>query len=78
MKKKWIILVACFVMILGVVGFILWDNRTVSVVSLDINPSIKINLNKDEKVKSIVALNKDAKEIIDKSIKGESLSEALY
>ena len=75
MKKK-IVIPIIFVLLIGVTSFILWNNRTVSTITLDINPSIKINLNKKGKVKNVLALNNDAKDII-KNIKTSSLDETL-
>lgn len=74
MKKKIIIpILICFI-IIGIIGFIIWNNRIVSTITLDINPSIEINLNNDNKVKNIKALNNDAKDIIN-NIKGNTLEE---
>ena len=78
MKKKIIIPIAvCLTIVIGIVGFVFWNNRTVSTITLDINPSIKINLNKDEKVNSVVALNKDAKDIVTNKYKNKSLEETF-
>ncbi len=78
MKKKIIIVaILCLILVVGIIGFVFWNNRTVSIITLDINPSIKITVNKDENVKDVIALNKDAKDIIDKRLKGKSLSESL-
>lgn len=77
MKKKIIIpIVICLFIVICIVGFIVWNNKTVSTITLDINPSIEINLNRNEKVNSIVALNEDAKEIVD-GIEGKSLEDAF-
>ena len=77
MKK--ILLIGLFILVitLGIVGFLLYNNRTVSTIVMDINPSIEINLNKNNKVKSINALNEDAKDIISKDLKGKSLDDTL-
>ena len=72
MKKVLLIVSVIVVITIGVIGFILYNNRTVSTITLDINPSIEINLNKDNKVKSVVALNDDAKDIVDRDFKGKS------
>ena len=62
MKKKIIIsIIICLILLTGILGFIIWNNRTVSTITLDINPSIEIKLNRKEQVKSITALNDDAK-----------------
>ena len=78
MKKKIIIpIIVCLVIVIGIIGFIIWNNRTVSTITLDINPSIEINLDRNEKVKSIIALNDDAKDILDDNYKGKSLDDTF-
>ena len=74
MKKK--ILISIVICIALVVGFILYNNRTVSIITLDINPSIQINLDKKGLVKKVIALNKDAKDIIS-DVNGKTFDEAL-
>jgi len=77
MKKKIIISsVVVLVLILGIIGFYIWDNRVISTITLDINPSVEINLKRGNKVKSIKALNSDAKDIIS-GVKGKKLDKAL-
>ena len=77
MKKKIIIGVSVLVVIIiGIVTFLLlnkkekvkkpiekFDYLTVYTITLDINPSIKIELNKDKKVINVTALNDDAKKL---------------
>ena len=77
MKKKFVIGVLLVLIISGVLGFLLWNNRTVSSIILDINPSVKINLNKKGIVKNVKALNEDAKGIITKDLKNISLEDTL-
>ena len=78
MKKKIIIsIIGCLILVIGIIGFSFWNNRTLSTITLDINPSIEINLTRNEKVKGIVALNEDAKEIIGGNLKGKSLDDTL-
>lgn len=78
MNKKLIIPIICIsIIIIGIIGFILWNNRTVSTIILDINPSVKISLKKDGKVKKVEALNDDAKEIISDDLKGKTLDDTL-
>ena len=48
-----------------------------SVVILDINPSIKLELDKDNKIINAVPLNDDAKEIIPSDLEGLELKEAV-
>lgn len=50
------------------------SDEIVSTVILDINPSIKLELNKDEKIVNIIALNEDSKEVIPVNYKGKTLN----
>ena len=78
MKKKIIFsIIICLVLLICITSFIFWNNRVVSTITLDINPSIEINLDKKDIIKSIIALNDDAKEIVNNSLKGKSLDEVL-
>lgn len=66
-KKKWTTLVAaCLaVMLLGGGGlFYQQANAVASVVSLDVNPSIELKVNRSEKVLVCTPLNEDAKAIL--------------
>ena len=77
MKKRLNIIIPALIVILGIIFFIIYINRTTSFITLDINPSMRINLNRKDEVKSIVAINEDAKEIVSSSLKGKPLEEAL-
>ncbi len=80
MNKRIISIISIiFVLIIGVVGFIIINNdeKVVSTITLDINPSIEIKLNKKEKVVSIIPLNDDAKEIVNDSLKGKTIEETI-
>lgn len=46
-------------------------------ITLDINPSIKIELNKDKKVINVTALNDDAKEVINEDFKEKTFEEEI-
>ncbi len=77
MNKKIIILtIVCTILVILITGFILFNNRVVSKITIDINPSIEIGLNKDNKVVKAKALNKDAKDIV-ADVKGKNLDDAL-
>ena len=77
MKKKIIIPIGIVALFL-VIGFIIFDNnKIVSTITLDINPSIEINLTRNEKVKNVKGLNDDAKEIVTKEYNNKSLDEAF-
>ena len=75
MKK--IITISILVILFICIGFILFNNRTVSTITLDINPSMKIHLNKNNKIKKIVLLNDDAKDVINDKLRGKTLGEFI-
>ena len=91
MKKKIIIGVSVLVVIIiGIITFLLlnkkekvikpiekFDDVTVYTITLDINPSIKIELNKDKKVINVTALNDDAKEVINEDFKEKTFEEEI-
>ncbi len=65
--KRFAAVAAAFVILFaGVIGFAVISQRSdiVSTVSLDVNPSINIQLNKNEKVVDVVPLNEDAEKIV--------------
>lgn len=64
-QKKKIALI--FILLIGVLGIILIPNRqeTISSFTLDVNPSIKISLDKDDDVVSVEAINEDAKKVLE-------------
>ena len=53
------------------------DTKVVSTITLDINPSIKIELNKDKKVVNVISLNDDGKEIVEGNYVGKELKEVV-
>ena len=66
-KRRWTTLVAAglALMLLGGGGlFYQQANAVASVVSLDVNPSIELKVNRSEKVLSCTPLNEDAKAIL--------------
>lgn len=77
MKKRIIIVILFLLLFVGIVLFIIFNNRVVSVITLDINPSIEISLTNKDKVKKVVALNDDGKDIISNNISGKSIDKAL-
>ena len=88
MKKKLIIIVpVILVIIIGIIAGILLckkpktnnalDETITSTIIIDINPSIKLELNKDDLVIKMTALNEDAKEFIDNDSKGKKLENVL-
>ena len=84
-KRRWTTLVAAglALMLLGGGGlFYQQANAVASVVSLDVNPSIELRVNRDEKVLSCTPLNEDAQEILEDmgggaDLKGATLDVAV-
>lgn len=71
-NQRWVkrfggIAAACVLLVGCAVGFGAYrQNYTVdSVVSLDVNPSVEIQMNRKEKVLDVVALNEDGEQVID-------------
>ena len=77
MKKKMIIILVVLFCLLGLISFYVWNNRVVSTVTIDINPSFKINLNRKNRVVSVKALNSDAKRLLQDDFKKVSLEDTI-
>lgn len=81
MNKKKLIMtgIICLVVLISVIIFILLKGKSYAyTITMDINPSVEINLNKDKKIVRVKALNKDAKDLIkDMHIKGKNFNEAV-
>ena len=54
------------------------EKEVASIVILDINPSIKVSLDKDNKVIKMEALNNDAKDIVYSDCEGNELDYVIY
>ena len=86
-KKKVILSVVLLTLIIILLGIYLFinkkdnknvlDNVVVSTITLDINPSIKIELNKNNQVINIISLNDDAKDILITNYKGKEIKEII-
>lgn len=83
-KKHWLryAVAACLSLVLigaAAGGFLLHQARTVtSVVSLDVNPSIQLQVNNSEKVLKVQALNAEAQEVLaDMPLEGTHLNVAV-
>lgn len=50
------------------------DEKVASTITLDINPSIKLELDKDEYIINVVSLNNSAKAILEGNYKGKNLT----
>ena len=79
MKKLVVpLIIVILLLVLGVYVYIEHiNNQIISTITLDINPSIEINLNKDNKVISVIALNEDAKDVVESNLKGKTLDETI-
>ena len=82
-RKRWTSLIAaCLALVLvgtgAGIGFYQTAGAVASVVSLDVNPGVKLEVNRREKVLSAVALNDDADDILDgMELKGTDLNVAV-
>lgn len=54
-----------------------FDDKVVSTITIDINPSFKLELNKDNKVINILSLNDDAENIEIKDYKGKDFDKVF-
>jgi hypothetical protein len=63
--KQFVLAAACCLLVLvSMSGWLLQNRMTDSVITLDVNPSIKISMNQRDKVIGLKSLNNDAKEIV--------------
>lgn len=89
MKKK-VIIISLSVLIIAFLAFGIYlvlhkeekntnkfDSVVTSSVILDINPSIKLELNKSSQVVNVVALNEDANQVVSDDLKEKELTDAL-
>lgn len=84
-KKRWAPLAAAACLALVLVGggggyyYYSANNAVASLVSLDVNPSIQLEVNKNEKVLSATPMNDDGAEILDgMDLKGTQADVAMY
>lgn len=81
MNKKYMIISSITVVIILIIALLIsiipGKERIFRTITLDINPSIEINLDKNDKVISVKALNEDAKEIIEDNLKDKSFDDVL-
>ena len=77
MNKKYLISIICILVIFGLLGVFYFINKPYYIVTIDINPSIQIDMDRNDKVKRIKALNSDAKEVIKGIEKGGNLGDTI-
>lgn len=80
--KKLILIVVGIFIVLASGSFIAWSfyqkNKVVTIITMDINPSITISLNKDDEVIKVESLNEYGKALLDnKKFKDKSLEDTL-
>lgn len=80
MKKKKVILIIVLFLVLVCIRFIMFiykDYKVVTTITLDINPSIEINLNTRDEVIRVVPLNEDANKLVSADFEGKTLDDTL-
>ena len=78
MKKKNIILIISIsLLVIGIILFLLFRDKTKTIITLDINPSIEMSLDNKDNVINVRALNDDAKKIVNDDYKGKTLDKTL-
>jgi len=82
LNLKNITLVAASIFLFIVTSFYgvdVWNTnyRAIALISVDINPSVEIKINKNNNVINAIALNEDAKKLPLKTLKNQPLAEAL-
>ena len=78
MKKKICIFILVVLIIIGgFLGYNYLSNKNLITITLDINPSIELKVNKDNIVKKVKALNDDAKDIVYNDLRGKDIDESL-
>jgi hypothetical protein len=80
--KKDIILYTLMILVFGFLSILIYNNRESTKITysftIDVNPSIKVNVDKDDKIVNIKLLNQNAKDLFDEdNFKGESLGKAI-
>ena len=73
-----ILIILVTLIIIGfLVFFLLYTPKPASIVTLDINPSIELRLDTDNKIIKAIPINDDAKKIINDDLSGKTLDEAI-
>ena len=79
-----VILVICVIVFLviknksnNVTNEVKFDKTVASTITMDVNPSIKVEVNKNNKVINVLALNEDAKTLISDDLKEKDVNEVI-
>lgn len=80
--KKYVSIAAAFVIlvaaIFGITSLAKPETKSVSLVSLDVNPSVMLEVDEDNTVDDVIAVNEDGEALLaDLKLKGKSIEEAL-
>lgn len=78
---RWVVAAACFMLLVAAAGggYRSWREMTVSYVSIDVNPSLELALNRYNEVVSATAYNKEGEQVIEGlSLKGKKYTEAIH
>ncbi len=71
------IVAACFAILIFAASIYMNQFMVYAVVTLDINPSVELRLNKQNEILSVEAMNQDGQELLDLDIEGLSVDEAI-
>ncbi len=71
-----IIILTLIIILFGIYHYIS-NNKIASTITLDVNPSILIHLNKKDKILNVISLNEDGKKILRDDYKGKTLDKSL-
>ena len=78
MKKKIIIfIIICFVLIIGIISYLVLNKRIISTVTLDINPSIELQLDSNDIVRNYIGLNDDGNKLLKDNINGLKIDKCI-
>ena len=76
MKKK-IIIIGIIILIIGIILSFKIFKENYSIITLDINPSIELKVNRKDIVVKTTALNEDSNELISDNLKNKNIDEVL-
>ena len=76
MKKK-VILWWLIIVIVAIIGYLFLFKEKYTIITLDINPSLELKVDKKENVIEVTALNDDAKVLVPNKYKNKNIDEVL-
>ena len=72
-----LIILSVLLTVLEIVLYVIKKDDSLSTIYIEINPSLEITFDKDNIVKSVKALNDDAKEVIENDLEGKEINDVL-